>query len=142
MGRYSNRRKEGWGGSADFEFEVERYKNKSNGEYYSEADVAEYDGDSPDFELVTIELSIEGTAHYTPGYTSGLPENCYPADSDSELTKVIGPNKEDWYHKITDDERDSMLAILAEKIQDQGDDDGGDDAYDRWKDDRDSGYDY
>ena len=148
MSRYRNRSRSssGWGGSVSFEFEIERYQDKESGELYTDAEVEEIGGDiDSKYECVTIELSVEGEAHYTPGYTSGLPENCFPDDSDSDIESVIGPDKKDWYAKLTTSEVKCITDKLIEEAQNieaDGDDCAGDDAYDRWKDDRDSGYSY
>jgi hypothetical protein len=146
MGRYSRKNRGGWGGSVEFDYEIERYKDKESGELYTETQVEEIGGDiDSKYEGVTINLSIEGSAHYTPGYTSGLPENCYDSDSDSEIESVTGPGKEDWYNKLSSKELEDITDKLIEQVQDNQTDYescAADDAYDRWKDDRDSGYDY
>ena len=145
MARYK-RSGGGWGGSVEFDYEIERYEHKETGEILTEDEKCEAAGDDDSmYESITISLTVEGSAHYTPGYTSGLPENCYPDDSDCEIEKVTGPDKKDWYDKLTQREIDRIMEELITKAQDSAADDydcAGDDAYDRWKDDRDSGYDY
>jgi hypothetical protein len=144
MARY--KRGGGWGGSVEFDYEIERYEHKETGDILTEDEKCEAAGDDDSmYEPVTISLTVEGSAYYTPGYTSGLPENCYDSDSDSEIESVIGPGKEDWYNKLSSKELEDITDKLIEQVQDNKNDYescAADDAYDRWKDDRDMGYDY
>jgi hypothetical protein len=140
------RKRSGWGGSTFFEFEVKRYKDRDSGKLYTKDQISRIDGgEDSEFEYVTIMLDVEGSAYYIPGYTSGAFEDCYPDDSDSEIESVIGPDKEDWYNKLTSKELNSITSKLIEQVKKNQNDYkscAADDAYDRWKDDRDNVYDY
>ena len=41
-----------------------------------------------DGEEIEVPISVEFNASYTPAYVSGLPENCYEAESDLEITAI------------------------------------------------------
>jgi len=130
MGKY-NRGGSGYGGSVSFDYEIERYKHKESGEMF--IDLPE-NSNEDDYELVTFEIEIEGSAHYTPGRTSGPPESCYPDDSDSEIEKAIGPDKKDYYHKLSYHEKFSINEMIIEKVQDIGEDCNEPDRYEEEKD--------
>lgn len=135
------KRSGGWGGNSSFEFEIERFLDKESGEILTEKELPEnYNEDQ--FEYKSIVLEVEGNAYYTPGYTSGLPENCYDSESDAEIESVIDSDGKDWINSLSEDETSSIREKLIERIQnDDSDLDYDDDKYDRWKDEIDY-YDY
>lgn len=122
----------GYSGTASFEFEIERYKDKESGELVTHDKVPVSDDDF-EFEYQTITLQVEGNSYFTPGKYHGLPENCYPDEGETEIESVIGPDGKDWESRLTDEERESILNMIAEEAQNQEpdfDEDDYDDSYD------------
>ncbi len=122
----------GYSGTASFEFEIERYKDKESGELVTHDKVPVSDDDF-EFEYQTITLQVEGSSYFTPGKYHGLPENCYPDEGDTEIESVIGPDGKDWESRLTNEEREAILNMIAEEAQNQEpdyDEDDYDDSYD------------
>lgn len=134
----------GYSGNASFIFEVERYLNKQTNQLMT-PDQAEAEakdhlfGDTwfdMNYEYQCIPLEVEGSSYYQEGRLSGLPENCYPDEGDTEITSVLGPNKEDWTSKLTKSENDSILEMIQEEVVDGAGEPDYDDDYDHSDDDR------
>lgn len=83
-----------YSGKTSFEFEIER------------------DDD-------TILLQVEGSSYFAPGKRFGRPEDCYPDEGDTEITSVTGPDQQDWEAQLTPEEREKILTMIAEQVQDQ-----------------------
>lgn len=108
----------GYSGSASFEYEIERYKDKMSGELVTHDKVSP-DDDEFEFEYQTITLQVEGRSYFTPGKYYGPPENCYPDEGDTEIESVVGPDGKDWESKLTNEERESILTMINEEVQNQ-----------------------
>jgi len=81
-----------------------------------------------------IQLQITGhVSPYVPAYTSGLPENCYPAEGGEAEIEVILHEGKVWDGELTEAERESVEAKLFECMQEDGPD--PDDYYDSRFDD-------
>ena len=102
----------GYSGNTSFDFEIERYKDKS-GELLTSDKVEDQD----EYDYETICLTVEGRSSYTPGKTFGLPENCYPDDGEIEILSVTGPDNKDWEDKLTEKEREDVLNAIDEKVR-------------------------
>jgi len=105
----------GYRGSATFKFEVERYKDL-DGKMYTESEIEKLDGDL-NIEGVIIKLTVSGSASFSPGYTYGLPENCYDSESESEINSVVDSNGIDWISHLTDNEIDQMEEVLCQEVE-------------------------
>jgi len=80
-----------------------------------------------------VSLQIEGRAYYAPGRYYGPPENCYPDESEVEITSCIGPDGKDWEDQLTESEKDQILEIIQDNVaSDEGPD--PDDYYDNYED--------
>lgn len=117
MSRYSK-----YSGSASFDFEIERYKSKATGELVTE-DKIPIESEEEDYEYQIITLHVSGNSYYVPAYTSGLPENCYPAEGDTEITFVEGPDGKDWSDQLSKSETNSIIEMIEEHASDGGEPD-------------------
>jgi hypothetical protein len=108
----------GYSGTASFEFEIERYKDKESGELLTHEKVNP-DDDGFEFEYQTFTLQVEGRSYFAPGRCYGPPENCYPDEGETEIESVLGPDGKDWEDKLTSEERESILTMIDEQVQDQ-----------------------
>ncbi len=117
-----------YSGSASFTFEVERYKNRDTGELVV-ADLVPESADELEYEYQLIKLKVEGTSYFQSGRYYGPPENCYPDEGDTEITSVIGPNKENWSQKLSSEEEDKIIDMITEQAQ-EGEPDFDEDYYD------------
>lgn len=106
----------GYSGSANFQFEIERYLDKDSKETLFLSDLPESSGDDFEFEFKIIELQVTGHASFYPGKYSGPPEDCYPDESESEIESVVGPDGKDWYHLLTDSEREAILNLIEDQV--------------------------
>ena len=131
----------GYSGEASFVFEVERYLNKQTNQLMF-LDAAEAEAkDHPfgpawfdmNYEYQVITLDIEGRSYFQEGRTSGLPENCYPDEGETEITSVIGPSNEDWESKLSQSETDSIMEMIQDHVMDGAD--GPDEPDDDYEDD-------
>jgi|GEM_PF-6117516 len=126
--------KGGYSGDAEFQFEIERYKDRETGELFSEKDLPNLEDDF-EYDLVSVTLVVEGNSYFNPARYSRYWEDSAPADGDTEIESVVDANGNDWYGKLTGDELDSILERIAEMSKDSSYDyDSSDDYYD------DSGY--
>tara|TARA_B110000503_G_C7012582_1_gene356334 strand:+ start:84 stop:491 length:408 start_codon:yes stop_codon:yes gene_type:complete len=121
MSNYNNK--------TQFEFQIERLKDK-DGKFIEEGKFPVNFNES-DFEYETISIQINGRAFFQSGNFSGLPENCYPDESEVEILSALGPNKEDWLDKLSSSEYLDIISIIEEKCSsDDSDDDHDDYDYD------------
>jgi len=107
-----------YSGNASFEFEVERYKNKITSELTAE----DMSDNEEMFDYITVKLQVEGSSYFSPGRTYGEPGDCYPDEGETEISSVMGPNKEDWEEKLSDKEHDQIIEMIEEKCMDDGPD--------------------
>lgn len=105
----------GYSGNASFDFEIERYKDKESGELLL-LDLVPDQEDDFEYEYQVLTLKVEGRAYYSPGRTSGPPEDCYPDEGDTEIEKVTGPDGQDWQDQLTDREVDMILGQIQEAV--------------------------
>lgn len=83
-----------YSGKTSFEFEIERDES-------------------------TILLQVEGNSYFAAGKYFRLPENCYPDEGNTEITFVTGPDQLDWEDKLTASERERIITMIGEQVQDQ-----------------------
>jgi hypothetical protein len=103
-----------YSGSVSFEFEVERYLDILTNEWVTHDKV----NSDERFEYNTLTLKVEGSSRFTSGKTFGRPEDCYPEDGDTEIDSVT-LGEEDWNDKLTEDERDSIIEMIVEQVQEK-----------------------
>lgn len=125
-----------YSGNTTFDFEIERYRDKENGNYYLVSEVPDRSDDNFEFEYETITLEVSGSSYFVPGKINGPPEDCYPDEGETEIESVIGPDGKDWYDRLSSSEIDSITSMLAENVEnsDYDDYDGPDDRYDDYYD--------
>lgn len=117
----------GYSGTASFDFEIERYKDKKTGQYIAYV-LGEVDEER--YEYTTISLHVEGRSYFQPGKLYGPPENCYPDEGETEIESAVGPDGKDWTDQLTHSEHDSLLEMIQENVQDGLDGPDPDDYYD------------
>ena len=107
-----NRNNGDYYGSASFNFWVERFVDNATGGYFHcDGPIAETD--EARYKYTTVTLKIKGNAHYRSGKFYGLPEDCYPDDSDCEVEHVLGPDDMDWSDLISAQEQE----LIRDKIR-------------------------
>lgn len=94
-------------GSATFTFETERFL--LDGKM-----VAEPPNDEAEYQVIT--LTVSGWYYSYPAKTYGDPQDCYPADSDHEITSLVDANGKDWIDEVTPSEMDSIVSKLIEEV--------------------------
>lgn len=117
----------GYSGTASFDFEIERYKDKKTGQYIAYV-LGEVDEER--YEYTTLTLHVEGRSYFQPGKLYGPPENCYPDEGETEIEAAVGPDGKDWTDQLTHSEHDSLLEMIQENVQDGLDGPDPDDYYD------------
>jgi hypothetical protein len=120
----------GYSGETEFDFEIERYRDNQTDQLLVEP----LNDDEVRFTYNVITLTVEGRSYFQPGRTYGLPENCYPDEGDTEITSVIGSDGNDWSDKLTEREKDSLIEMIQENVQDGLDEPDPDDYYDDYED--------
>lgn len=116
----------GYSGETSFDFEIERYRDNQTDQFLVEP----LNDDEVRFTYTLINLQVEGRSYFQPGRYHGPPENCYPDEGDTEITSVIGPDGNDWESKLTEKEKDSIIEMIQENVQDGMDGPDPDDYYD------------
>jgi len=111
------RKSGGYSGDAEFEFEIERYKDRETGEFFAEENLPNLEDDF-EYDIVSITLVVEGNSYYYPAKYGKYPEDSEPADGDTEIESVLDAEGNDWYNKLTKNERDFILERIAETAQD------------------------
>jgi len=107
----------GYSGDAEFEFEIERYKDRETGDLFKEEDLSNLDDDF-EYDLVNVTLTVEGNSYYHPGVSGKYPEDCEPDDGGTEIESVVDTLGNDWYNKLTRNERESIKERIAEMAKD------------------------
>ncbi len=116
----------GYSGTADFDFEIERYREKATGKLFTLDKIEEelsamgFDNDDIDlcYEYQVITLAVEGRSYFQEGRFYGPPENCYPDEGETEIVGVIGPDGKDWQSVLTSSEVDSITDMIADYAAD------------------------
>ena len=106
----------GWSGGGSFVFEVERYLHLPTGEYFQVGSAqvpSDVDERPEEWVYQEIPLTITGCGYYTPGYTTGLPEDCYPDEGSLEVESILGPDGTDWEDTVTPQERKTIEERLV-----------------------------
>ncbi len=104
-----------YSGTTNFEFEIERYKDKDTGELRT---YEQCSGDDFEDEYTIIALMVEGSSYFQQGKCFGPPENCYPDEGEIEIISIMGPDGKDWEDKLTEDERESILQQIDQNVLD------------------------
>lgn len=105
-----------YSGSTSFDFELERLKSKLTGELFKYDSSIE---DNDDYEHHVVMLRITGNSYYVPAYRSGLPEDSYPAEGDTEITSINGPDGKDWSDQLSNSENNDILEMIEAKCADE-----------------------
>lgn len=108
----------GYSGHVEFDFSIERFKNLKTGELIPANKVAESEEESM-FEYQTINLEIQGRAYFSPGSTSGHPDDSYPEESDSEIIAAFDSSGKEWSNFLTKEETQYILDEMIEIISDK-----------------------
>ena len=123
-----------YSGNAEFDYEIERMKNKESGEFVMIDSVQDED---PAYEYVCLNLKVTGNSYFVQGKTSGLPENCYPDEGSTEITEVL-LNGKDVEDMLTGKEKEAIIEKIAEMSAESNDfaepDEDYDDDYDAFDD--------
>lgn len=106
----------GYSGRTSFSFKVDRYQDL-NGNLLTEK---EAEGNH-NVKHMIIDLSVTGNAYYKPAKLNGLPEDCYPEEGESEIEEVVDSDGNDWYYKLTLQERDEIERQLDDYARDEDD---------------------
>ena len=108
----------GYNGRASFTFEVDRYQTL-NGKLLTEEEAENLSGDKVEYKKV--ELEVTGRSYYNPAKLDGLPEDCYPEESECEIEEVVDSKGNDWYHKLTLRERNDIEQQIDDYARDKDD---------------------
>lgn len=106
-----------YSGTTSFEFYIERYKNKISNELKTLDKV--HPEDEYLFDLEEITIQVTGSSFFTQGHTFDAPEHCYPDEGNTEIQSVIGPDQLRWDDKLTKEEREKIIQMIADKVQEQ-----------------------
>lgn len=122
-----------YNGKATIELVVERFQEIDGSWRKSQP------GDDPE-KIQEIELEVKGRSYYMEGKTSGLPENCYPDEGETEIIEVTYKGKP-FTDPLTSEETEQAQELICNAVQE---DDGPDpDEYDDYEyDDRDQEFYY
>lgn len=71
------------------------------------------DDDDPDA-VEELEVEVQGSYRYRPGRTHGLPESCFPDESEQEIESVTLDGKE-FRGTLTESEEESALEKIVER---------------------------
>jgi hypothetical protein len=97
-----------YSGSTSFDFEIERWKDRDSGDLLSFEEVPDVDDDF-EYEYQVISLKIEGNSYFIPGRFYGPPDSCYPDEGETEMTKCLGPDGQDWTDLLTKEEYQDII---------------------------------
>jgi len=105
---------------------LDRIKGKTEFEFYVERFLVDdqYLRESPDEEgtgYTEVALDVAGWYYSYPAKIHGDPLDCYPADSDYEITSITGPDGEDWYDRVTKSEMERIVDKLIEEVSSEDD---------------------
>jgi len=105
-----------YSGSCCYDVVIDRYKDPDTGKYYTEGEAEEIDLDEK-FEFKEILLFVEGGAYYIPGCLFRAPEDCYPEESDVEITSVKDEDGNDWESRLTESEIKMLEDLIIENVK-------------------------
>lgn len=118
--------------STSFEFQIDRLKDKA-GKLHHEDELLAHFNES-DYEYKSIPIQVNGRAFFQEGRFSGLPEDCYPDESEIEIISALGPDKEDWLDKLSSSEYQDIISLIEEKCSSDDSDQDPDSDYDDYDD--------
>jgi hypothetical protein len=129
-----------YSGTIDFQFDIERWSHPSVNELLTSKQMKDNNLHENDCEIHVIPLFVTGWASFTEGYTSGLPEDCYPDESDSDINSITDDDGNDWFNKLSQSELDDIwkkMEDLSGRIEmndsrDYGDYEDYSDRYDNY----------
>ena len=116
----------GYSGSTSFDFEIERFKDRDSDNLVT-PDGAKPVLDDLEYDYQLITLKVKGNSYFTPGRTYGPPEDSYPDEGDTEIESVVGPDGKDWQDKLTKEEEDQIMQMIAERVASNDPEDEEDD---------------
>lgn len=96
-----------YSGTATINFIIERYLDV-NGTYVTSSD-------DENAEPIELELEISGSSYYVPAVTNRLPEDCYPAEGESEITAIY-LNGKPFLSGLTEDEERAVIEQIQEAV--------------------------
>jgi len=102
-----------------FEIEIERIKSRESGLLFSIDSIPSYDDFEYDYVIIT--LQVEGRYYFAAGRSYGFFDNCYPDESETEITLVNGPDDKDWEDQLTEAEKDYIINSIKERVIDSYD---------------------
>ncbi len=111
-----------YSGSVDFQFEVERLKDKSTNQLIPISKDFNFSEENPNYEYLLIQLDVEGESYYTPARTYGPPESCSPSEGSTEILSIEDESGGDWLDKLTADERDRVIELIQQYVQESAED--------------------
>lgn len=114
MGDYS--------GTANFTYEIERYKNILTNSFHTEDEMYEATChlDNQDtvmennYKYECLELSIEGDSYFKGGRYCSLSGNNYPDEGETNINSVTGSDGKDWSNLLTTCEEDRIREMIEE----------------------------
>lgn len=121
-------------GETTLDFSIERYKHNETGELATSVQMETNDWCDGACDYIVYTLSVSGTSYFTPGKFSGLPEDCYPDEGETEITSVVGPDGKDWFSVLTDSEQEQIQTLIEENVCEGLDDPEPDDYDDSFED--------
>ncbi len=121
-----------------FQFDIERWTHPSCPELLTKDQLQEKNLNEDSAEVKVIILFVEGYVSFTEGNTSGLPENCYPDEYDSEIESIVDESGEDYFNKVSASEMKEIWQTLDNHFS--NDDCHDDQYYDRDYSDYDDSY--
>jgi hypothetical protein len=104
-----------YSGTIDFQFDIERWSHPSVNELLTSKQMKDNNLHENDCEIHVIPLYVTGWVSFTEGFTSGLPENCYPDESDSDIDSITDDDGNDWINKLSSTEMSEVWKKLEEK---------------------------
>ena len=109
-----------YSGTIDFQFDIERWSHPSVNELLTSKQMKDNNLHENDCEIHVIPLYVTGWVSFTEGFTSGLPEDCYPDESDSDINSITDDDGNDWFNKLSQSELDDIwkkLDNLSDRIE-------------------------
>ena len=106
-----------YSGKIDFQFDIERWSHPSITDLFTSNQMKDNNLHENECEIHVIPLYVTGWVSFTEGFTSGLPENCYPDESDSDIDSITDDDGNDWFNKLSQSE----LNDIWKKIGDMSD---------------------
>lgn len=94
------------------QYSVERWKHPAHAELITKQQMLDHKYEESDTEIQVINLCVEAHTSFTPGYLSGLPEDCYPDESSSDIDSITDENGEDWIKNLSTSEMDEIWKMI------------------------------